>query len=351
MHPAEPGTRPTLNEVARHAGVSRATASLVLRDSPLVAVETRARVAAAVAALGYVYNREAATLRSRRTKTVGLLVTEIQNPFFGEVALGVDAVADAADYVVFLASVGESVERQDRFLRRMREQKVDGMLICPAAGTPGDLVARLREWRMPCVQTQRFVSAQEGDYAGPDYDLGIQQAAEHLIRLGHRRIAFVGGDLSHSASRARWSGFAAALRRHGLAPDLVLKAPPTRRTGVEAVPALLARPDAPTAALCFNDLVAFGMMAGLRRRGLRPGRDFAIVGVDDIPEAELSEPALTTVATLPRQVGEEAARLLLRRIADPGGAQERIIMPARLIVRESCGAAFARQGAEPEEAP
>jgi len=331
-------SRITLNEVANHAGVSRSTVSLVLRGSPLVAQETRDRVQAAIEELGYIYNRGAATLRAARTDTVGLLICEINNPFFAELTAGVDDVLDQQGVVAFLANTAESPDRQERFLQRMREHNVDGVILCPAAGTGPELLDRLHRWGLPCVQALRFISARQGDYAGVDYEFGMEMVTEHLIRLGHTRIAFIGGNLTHSATLARRSGFAAAMRRHGLPADLVVRCPLNRRAGAEAIGALLDRPDPPTAALCFNDVVAFGVMLGLEMRGLKAGRDLAVTGFDDVPEAALSRPALTTVATSPRQIGQEAARLLLRRIADPQGAQERIILPTRLVVRESCGA-------------
>ncbi|WP_434625163.1 LacI family DNA-binding transcriptional regulator [Azospirillum sp. B2RO_4] len=340
-----PGTV-TLTEVAGHAGVSRSTVSLVLRGSPLVAAETRERVQAAMVALGYIYNRGAANLRAARTQTVGLLVCELNNPFYAELTAGVDDVLDTEGFVAFIANTAEQPERQDRFLQRMREHNVDGVILCPAAGTQAELLDRLDRWRLPCVQALRFVSdgfvRERGrDYAGVDYQAGMETVTEHLISLGHRRIAFVGGTLDHSAYAARHAGFTAAMRRHGLADDLVLRCPLTRRSGAEMADHLLNRPQAPTAAptaaLCYNDVVALGLMLGLEARGLRAGHDLAVTGFDDVPEAALSRPALTTVATSARQIGQEAARLLLRRIADPQGPPERIILPSRLVVRQSCG--------------
>jgi LacI family transcriptional regulator len=335
--------RVTLDDVAKHAGVSRSTVSLVLRESPLVADGTRLRVRASMEALGYVYNRGAANLRASRTNTVGLLVCDISNPFFAELTAAIDDVLDAAGFSTFLVNTKESVEKQERSLQRMREQNVDGLIVCPAAGSSPDLVERLRGWNMPFIQALRYVSAQEGDYAGSDYQFGMEMITEHLIRLGHRRIALVGGNLMHSAMLDRRAGFVAAMRRHGLAPDLIIKSPLTRRAGAEAVAALLDRPDPPTAAIGFNDVIAFGMMLGLTHRGLEPGRDFAVAGFDDVAEAALSRPALTTVSTLPFQIGQASAELLLRRIAEPNGASERVILPTRLIIRESCGATLRRE--------
>ena len=333
--------RLTLRDVAARAGVSRATVSLVLRESPLVAVGTRARVRAAVDALGYTYNRGAAMMRASRSQTIGLIVTDITNPFFGEMAVGVDAAMDPAGYDSFLVSTGEDLARQERFLRRMREQGVDGVVLCPAAGTPPELIRRLHEWRLPLVQALRQVPAQEGaaeNHATTDNRFALEQVVEHLVRLGHRRIAYLDGDFAHSVSRARRLGFTTAMRRHGLGTGLMLKVPVSRRAGAEAIGALLDGPQPPSAVVCFNDVVALGAMLGLERRGLRAGRDIAVTGVDDLPEAALCEPGLTTVSTLARLVGEEAGRLLLRRIAEPDRPPEQVILPARLVVRGSCGA-------------
>jgi LacI family transcriptional regulator len=332
----EPG-QVTLRDVADAAGVSRATASLVLRESPLVADATRARVHEAVERLGYIYNRKAANLRAHRSMTIGLLVGQIVNPFFAEMVVGVDAALDEAGYVAFLVNTADRPERQLRSLQRMREQRVDGIVLCPVPGTTSRLVEQMRQWGLACVQALRYTARQGVDYAGPDYALGTEHAAEHLVRLGHRRIAYIGGNVAHSATAERHAAYAAAMKRHGLGADLLIKCPPTRQAGAEAIAAVLDRPSPPTAALCFNDIVAFGVMLGLARRALVPGRDFAVIGMDDVPDAALVDPPLTTVSTAPRLVGGEAAQLLLRRIEAPGRLPERIILPARLIVRESCG--------------
>ncbi|MBB5694091.1 LacI family DNA-binding transcriptional regulator [Muricoccus pecuniae] len=335
-----PPPRLTLRDVAARAGVSRATASLVLRESPVVAAETRARVRAAVDALGYTYNRGAAMLRAGRSHTIGLIVTDITNPFFGEMALGVDAAMDAASYVSFLVSTGEELERQERFLQRMREQGVDGVVLCPAHGTPPSLIRRLREWGMPVVQALRHVPEEAGgDRALSDNAAALRLVVDHLVGLGHRRIAYLGHDLDTSVSRDRRAGFTRAMRAHGLDPGPAIAIPVSRRAGAEAIGALLDGPSRPTAVACFNDLLALGAMLGLERRGMRVGPDMAVTGVDDLAEASLCEPGLTTVSTLPRRVGEEAGRLLLRRMAEPGRPPEEVVLPARLVVRASCGAA------------
>lgn len=327
--------RPTLNDVARHAGVSRATASLVLRNSPLVAAETRARVQASAQAVGYLYNRGAATMRGQRTSTVGLLVTEIDNPFFGELIAGAEVALEGAGYIAFLATTGESVERQERTLQRLREHGVDGLILCAAHGTPAERIARLAQQGPPCVQVMRRVRGSAGDFTGPDNRLGLDLLTEHLIAQGHRHIAFAGAAVMHSGIRQRLDGVAAALRRHRLPPPVVLRTPATRAGGAEAAGLIRKLETPPTALVCCNDVVAFGAMPVLERLGLRVGRDIAVTGVGDVPEAAIGYPPLTTLATEPRRIGQEAVRLLLRRIADPAAAEEQVVVPSRLVIRAS----------------
>src|SRR6516165_2544869 len=186
------GIRVTLKDIARHAKVSPATASLVLRNSPLVAAETRARVLASINELGYVYDRAAANLRTRLTHTVGLIVCEITNPFYAELTAGIDEALDRAGWVAFLANTAESPLRQERFIARMREHRVDGFLLSPAEGTDPEQIRGLRRLGIPVVQFLRRLERVDVDHVGADFRLGMTLATEHLIRLGHRRIAFVG---------------------------------------------------------------------------------------------------------------------------------------------------------------
>jgi len=325
----------TLKDIARHAEVSPATVSLVLRESPLVAEATRTRVRAAIDSLGYVYNRGAANLRSRRSKTIGLVVCEITNPFYAELVAGIDLVMDRTGWVAFLANSSESPGRQDRFIQRIREQNADGIVLTAAEGTSAELIARLRSWRLPCVQALRRISEEPSDYVGPDYRLGVSMAVGHLIAQGHKRIAYIGGARRTSALRERLAGYRSTMKRHGLGAEPIVACPATREQGARAIRDLLRTPEPPTAAVCYNDVIAFGVVLGLLEAGRRPGSDFNLVGFDDIAEAALSRPALTTIAVDPRHIGEQVAELVLRRIADPEGRPEQIILPPRLIVRDT----------------
>jgi LacI family transcriptional regulator len=325
----------TLKDIARQAKVSPSTVSLVLRDSPLVAEATRSRIRATMEELGYVYNRGAANLRSRQSKTIGLVVCEITNPFYAEMVAGIDTVMDRNGWIAFLANSSESPERQARFIQRIREQNADGIILTAAEGTEPEIVSRLKAWRIPFVQALRRIGDEAGDYVGPDYRLGMSLAVEHLIGLGHKRIAFIGGARRTSALRERLSGYRSAMKRHGLDAEPILSCPATREQGVKAIREALALRTPPTAAICYNDVTAFGVILGLLEAGRQPGKDFNLVGFDNIAEASLSRPALTTIAVEPRQIGQEVAELILRRIADPSGRPEQVILPPRLIIRDT----------------
>ena len=338
-HEQKPSKRITLMDVARDAGVSRSTASLVLRDSPLVADSTRARVLASMQRLGYVYNRAAASLRTRRSRTIGLVVTDMTNPFFAQMTVGCEARLGEVNYALLLAITSEELAKQDRLLSTMHEYGVDGVLLCPAKDTTPETIEHLRRWRLPFVLVTRYLFDTDADYVGADNVLGAELAIEHLLTLGHRRISFVGGPADSSARQDRWRGYCRALERYGVPVDdrLSIASPVTRDGGHQAILELPKCPDPPTATLCYNDIVALGAMLGLQAAGRMPGRTFGVVGFDDIEEAALWRPALTTVSIAPHRIGTEAARLLLERIADPGGPPQQVILPPRLVVRESSG--------------
>jgi LacI family transcriptional regulator len=338
-HPKMPrkSTRLTVQDIASHAGVSRATVSLVLRKSPLVAAKTRAAVLESAKALGYVYNRGAASLRTQRTHTIGVAINELTNPYFAELTAAIQRAFLALGRTVFMANSEESPAQQAQFIATMREYNVDGLAICPAEGTQCETLLELREHGVPCVLISRDVPGSGLDYAGQANREGMREAVEHLIGLGHRRIAMVGGTSRTSTGAERWDGYRDALERSGIAVDasLILPGPPTRGFGAAAIKTLLARADPPTAAVGFNDLIAFGIMLGLRQLGIEPGRDFAVMGYDDVGEAALWTPALSTVAIDFGGIGTAAAKLLLERIERPDGPRRTAILHPRLMLRDS----------------
>lgn len=332
--------RVTLLDVARYAGFSRATVSLVMRDSPLVAQETRERIKRAAAELGYVYNRGAASLRSRRSLIVGVSITDLSNPYFAELTAAAEQGLLQVDRVALLSNNNESLEKQGAFIDTMREYNVDGLIICPAVATPVATIRRLKSLRIPFVFLSRRIGGIKADYVSNDNVRGLRMATEHLLSLGHRRVAMICASTRTSTGRERLKGYTSALQDAGLPvdPSLIVEGAPTRRDGMEGLMAVLSRPHPPTAAVCFNDISAFGVMLGLNRLGMRIGHDFAVTGHDDIAEAGLWVPGLTTVAVPIEEIGRQAARVLLDRINDPDQPAQTVILAPKLMVRESSGA-------------
>jgi LacI family transcriptional regulator len=337
------GTRLTLRDLARHADVSPATVSLVLRKSPLVAETTRERVLESMRTLGYVYNRGAASLRTQRTHTVGVAINELHNPYFAELTAAIERALTRIGQTVFLSNSAEDPAHQDRFIDTMREYNADGLIICPAEGTTPESLQRIADFGVPCVQISRFVKGVSLDFAGNDHRKGTFLATEHLVSLGHRRIAMIGGTDRISTGFERHQGYLDALKAHDLAADpaLIVRCPATREDGAEAIAALLKATQPPTAAICYNDVVAFGVMLGLRKRGLEAGKDFAVAGCDDVKEAALWTPALTSVTIDTAAMGEAAADLLVRRIGNLRAPRRQIVLEPKLVVRQSSGGKIA----------
>lgn len=325
----------TLAEVAQAAGVSRATVSLVVRKSPLVADHTREKVERVMAEMDYVRDIGAARLRNNSSRTIGVIVPNLVNPFFTEFLSGAEQVMGEEDRVVLLANSHDDPARQDDILQRFRGHGVDGLILCPAEGTDEGLPGRIRGWGLPLVQSLREVGDGATDYAGGDYVRAVHLAVDHLVARGRRKIAFLSVSARTSAREERMRGFARALRETGAEGVGTIEAELTWKGAERAAAEILSLPDAPTAVLCFNDILAAGLMLGLRRLGCEPGPDLAVVGLDDLPLAELVHPPLTSVAMMPGEIGRAAARLLARRTQQPDAPVERSILCPHLIIRES----------------
>ena len=234
----------TVTDLARAAGVSRSTVSLVLRSSPLVRRETGRRVEEAIDRLGYVYNRNAANLRRRTSDMVAMVINDLTNPFFAELAVGVDDALQAAGYVSLMANTNEDPGRQRRVMESMREHGAAGVILCPAMGTGTRQAVALTNWNAPVVQVMRRLPGARLGTVVPDNRLGARMAAERLLSLGHRRIAFLGGSDDNVVTAERAGGYRAALDAAGVAVDPALVVPATlnRGGGVEALRRVLAAP-------------------------------------------------------------------------------------------------------------
>lgn len=335
----------TLTDIAVACDVSRATVSLVLRNSPLVRPDTRARIEAEMQRQGYVYNRAAANLRRRTSSSVALVVNDLSNPFFAEFAAGVDEALAAEGYVTLLGSSGESASRQQAVLGSLMQHQPAAIILSPAEVTDVGAIAKVIGKGTPLLVFNRELAGRqptdfEYDYFGLDNRAGARLATEHLLSKGHRRIAFFGGHLDSSSCRERRAGYQEAMANAGIeiAPQWQVESAPTRLEAAAQVGALFVRDPAPTAAVCYNDAVALGLVLGLARRGRKPGQDFALTGFDNIPEAAVSTPPLTTLDADPRARGRQAAAIVLERVRGSDTHVARTVVSVQLVQRESSAA-------------
>ena len=335
--PTGTARRATIDDVARHAAVSRATVSQVLGQVGRISPATRDHVLSAMAEIGYVYNESAAHLRRGTSRTVGLLVHDIANPFYAEMTAGVTALLEREGLLVYLANSAESIERQERFLNSFRQRDVAGLILCPARQTPAGTLDRLAAWRLPTVVSVRHLDQGDFDFVGVDNLGGTREATRHLIAAGHTAIAFVGGAEVSTSRGERLQGFREAMHHAGL-PVLngaEMACAATLEAGSEAALWLLAQREEITAFVCYHDVVALGVLIGLQRVTPARARGIAVTGFDDIEAARLWSPSLTTVSITPRNLGEAAGQALLERMASPNLPPRLIRLPTTLVVRES----------------
>jgi len=330
--------------MAEALGVSTATVSLALRDSPLVADTTRERIKEHAREIGYIYNRRAASLRTSRSGILGVVVRDIINPFYAEILGAIEDELDRSRQTFLLSNHYDQLEKQRNFIDTLLQLGADGVIMSPAIGTPASDIAMAEENGLPVVLVARSVEGADVPVFRGDDAYGIGLATAHLISLGHTRIAMIGGTDETSTGRDRYRGYVRAMQEAGLAvrPEWRLPGPRSKQAGFEATDAFLAMPDKPTAAVCWSDLVAIGFMNGLARAGFRPGVDISVTGYDDLEESAIATPALSTVWNGQRDVGHRAARALLDRLTgkDVKGRQE-LIRP-ELHIRQTTGAPVER---------
>jgi LacI family transcriptional regulator len=328
--------RPTIVDVARRAGVSKSTVSLVLRSSPLVRPEKRARVEEAMAALGYVYNRSAASLRTAGVGLVGLVINDLRNPFFTEFATSAQMALAARGYAIVIANTDEDPALQTQVVTSMIEHGVSAVVIAPAYGGDGATFDRLARAGLPTLQVLRRVDPRGAlfPFASFDYADGSRRAAEHLVAAGARRIAFVGGLEGRQITEERMSGYLAVMTAAGRAP-LVLTGRASRAFGRDAALRLSREHADCDAALCFNDLVALGMAAGFAEAGVRLGAGFRLVGFDDIEDCAQVFPQLSSVRCDIAGFGRAAADTLLRWLETGESPPPETRAPVTLVVRAS----------------
>lgn len=331
-------SRVTINDVAAESGVSRATVSLVLRGSAKIPDSTAQRVRAAMAHLGYVYNRQAANLRTQRTKTIGLVLTGVRDPWFADLTMAVEDTAYDVGCTLLTGYSRDRLDRQDAVLSTMVEQRVDGIVVLPTSETSSaDLTMSLGVSNVPHVLIDRRVEGYESDRVRVNHRAAGEQLAGHLADMGVRSMAFLGGPPSCPVRAERHGGLASGAAAHGieLSPEHCIATDAERIGGIVAADRLLELRDLPDAIVAYSDVVALGVLGALRHRGIQAGRGMAVAGFDDIDEAARQPTPLTTSSTFPTRLGHEAVRLLLERIADPAVPQRDVVIEPVLHVRES----------------
>lgn len=337
--PSRDHARPTIIDVAREADVSYTTVSRVINGKGYVRAATRERVLQAMTRTGYTVNRQARVLAGGRHQVIGLLVPELDTSYVGEILRGIDEEIAAAGYDLMLYTTHRRRTRESIFVNSITTGMTDGLLmILPV--DPAAYVTSIRRRDFPFVLIDHEGLDNEGPSIGATNREGAHQAMRYLIELGHRRIGFITGNMEMDCALERLAGYREALAEHGIPGDETLVAEGNfhRPLAFQRTRDLLGLADPPTAIFASNDVSAFGVMDAVRDIGLRIPDDVSVVGFDDIPDAQTSNPALTTVRQPMREMGARATRMLLERIAGEDLEPPRIELPTELIVRDTCRA-------------
>ena len=335
----------TISDVAKRAGVSAMTVSRVINNSGYISQATRTRVEMAIAELGYVPNVLGRQLRSKQTKMLALVLSDITNPFFTTIARGVEDVAGARGFSVMFCNTDESEAEESQYLLMLVQRQVDGVLLVPA-NSSGTSLRMLASHHVPVVVIDRRVEGRHVDSVGTDSVAGAHALTRHLIELGHRRIAILTGRPSVSTSIDRVAGFRRALAEAGIELDerLVLYGEFNygefnQADGARMARQVVALDPPPTAIFAANNFIAFGAMRALREAGIRVPDDISIVAFDDLPPEWVADPFLTVMVQPAYEIGRRAAELMLERLGPVRPADGReVLLPSELVVRRSSAA-------------
>ncbi|MCH8985605.1 MAG: LacI family DNA-binding transcriptional regulator [Acidobacteria bacterium] len=329
---------PTIKEVAAYAGVALSSVSRVLNKHPDVSTAMRSRVLESVEALGYEPNLLAAGLRSGSTRTIGFIVSDISNPLFAEITLGASRRLEEAGYTMVLTNSEGDPQRDGEMIRLLRWRQVDGFIVSVADESRKSTIEELKRVDTPVVLLDREIP--ELNMAAAvltDHRSGMNDATEHLVGLGHRRIALISGPLVTRPGRERLEGFRAVFRAHDIAqPEYLIRSGPMNAEFGEAMThEVLDDPNPPTAILCGGNLTLIGVLRALKSRSLSVGSDVALISCDDVPLAELHVPPVSVIARDTVALGELAAEVMLQRMTAEVQTAQVEIVPTHLILRSS----------------
>ncbi len=329
----------TIQQVAEEAGVSIQTVSRVINNRSDVSEETRQRIREIMGRLNYQPFAIARGLASNRTYTLGLVTVDFADPWFSQVVTGAEQEAHEQGYCFMLGSSACNPTDEPKFLRLLTERHVDGILFVRAScAEESKHLLRMKEMGVPVVTTGFHPRGWDLTVVDVANVGGARKATEYLIGLGHRQIAMITGPLDWNSAHDRKDGYIQALEANGISPNsqLIVEASWLHKDGYVGMKTLLERGAPFTAIFAQNDRLARGAISALHERGLRVPEDISIIGYDDIPEAEFSDPPLTTVRQPMRTIGEAATRLLIQMIENRETTSNQVLFDTELIVRSSC---------------
>jgi LacI family transcriptional regulator len=333
------GTNPkvTIIDVAAEAGVSYGTVSRVINNDVHVKEETRQRVLNAMQKLGFVANRQARSLAGGRANSIGVLVPDLGTAYIGEIMRGIDAELSLTDLDLILYTTHRTASKEASYVANLAQGMVDGLLLV-LPRRPVDFIGTLTKRKFPFILIDHQGTGQDCPSVGAANWQGGYDATEYLIKLGHERIGFITGWMDLGCATDRLGGYRSALRTYHIpeAPELVFEGTFFQPDGFAGASAMLDLPEPPTAIFASNDMMAMGVMDAVRDRGLRVPEDVSVLGFDDIPQASLVRPALTTISQPLEKMGRVATQLLLELLQHPDRQVQRIELPTHLVVRDSC---------------
>jgi LacI family transcriptional regulator len=326
-----------MRDVAERAGVSRTTVSHVINQTRFVEEETKQRVLQAIEKLGYYPNAAARSLTTNRTGTIGVIISNASNPFFGEVLLGVEDILQPENYGLIVCNTDEVLAREAHYLDLLLSQRVEG-IIAAATSQHWAALAEAEVRHTPIVSVDRTFEGSEVPFVGVNNRQGAYVGTQHLIQRGHRQIGILAGFLRLSTMRERLAGFCQALQEHDIAlpEEWMLTSPLSIEAGRQVTRQILSLPRRPTALFINNNLLSLGVLLAIKELGLHCSKDIALVGFDDHPWAAVSDPPLTVVRQPTRELGQIAAQMLLDLINGQQPAEGRVMLECELVIRRSC---------------
>ncbi len=326
----------TIIDVAAEAGVSFGTVSRVINNDVHVKQETRERVLKAVQQLGFVANRQARSLAGGKSNSIGVLVPDLGTGYIGEIIRGIDAELSLKNLDLILYTTHRTASKEANYVANLAQGMVDGLLLV-LPRSPADYIGTLTLRNFPFVLIDHQGTGRDCPAVGATNWQGAYNATEYLIKLGHKRIGFITGSMDLSCSKDRADGYRSALRTHHIpdAPELIYEGTFFQPEGYAGTCALLGIADPPTAIFASNDVMALGAMDAVRSHGLRVPEDVSVLGFDDIPQAALVRPTLTTVRQPLEQMGRVATQMLLDMLKNPEKEIDRVELPTELMARGS----------------